>query len=35
VFERLGRFGARHRTAILLLLAYLVARSLLIVFLGR
>ncbi len=35
VFERLGRFGARHRTAILLVLTYLVVRALLILFLGR
>jgi serine/threonine protein kinase len=35
LFERLGRFGARHRTAILLVLTYLVVRALLILFLGR
>lgn len=35
ILERLGRFGARHRTAILLVLTYLVVRALLILFLGR
>ena len=35
MFERLGRFGARHRTAILLVLTYLVVRALLILFLRR
>ncbi len=35
LFERLGRFAFRHRTAILLVLTYLVVRSLLILFLGR
>lgn len=35
LFERLGRFGARHRTAIFLVLTYLVVRALLILFLGR
>jgi serine/threonine protein kinase len=35
VFERLGRFATRHRTAILLVLTYLVVRASLILFLGR
>ena len=33
--ERAGRFARRHRTAILLILAYLLMRVLLIFFLGR
>jgi serine/threonine protein kinase len=33
--EKLRRFGSRHRTAILLVLTYLVVRTLLILFLGR
>ena len=35
LFERLGRLGARHRTAILLVLTYLVVRALLILLPGR
>ena len=35
LFERLGRFASRHRTAILLVLTYLVVRASLILFLGR
>jgi serine/threonine protein kinase len=35
LFERLGRFSTRHRTAILLVLTYLVVRASLILFLGR
>ena len=35
LLEKLRRFGSRHRAAILLVLTYLVVRTLLILFLGR
>lgn len=35
VFEQVGRFVRRHRTPILIVLAYLVMRALLILLLGR
>ena len=35
LLERAGRFARRHRVAILLILAYVVMRTLLLIFLGR